>query len=261
MLPNGFIAQEEARSFYCIERDIDETTPKEEAIDIIERMKKAHEDYFPKSFWDDQDYYVQMLVEKIGLRNLFMPICEKYKIPIATAKGWAAIRQRKEMIFRFKEHEAEGQTPVLLYCGDHDPAGLHISNFINSNLDELYGATRWGPENLIIDRFGLNYDFIIENNLTWINNLKTGNKTGINDLSNPKHTDHNKEYVQSYLSKYGPRKVEANAIVVIPEVGRKLCEDVINNYVSSASVDKYEAYIEKEQKKVQRQVIRLCKNM
>ena len=117
----------------------------------------------------------------------------------------------------------------LLYCGDHDPAGLRISDAIKETMAQLTPAVGWDPENLIVDRFGLNYDFIRDNRLTWIDNLETGGKSKehVNDLAHPSHPDSNKEYVQSYLAQYGPRKVEANALVVVPEAGRKLCLDSI----------------------------------
>ena len=150
-LPNGFFAGDDARAFTCVERSVDENTPEDEALDIITYLSYAHNRYYPKSFWDGQQYFVQMLVEKIDLRSLFEPICRRYSIPIATAKGWAAIGQRKEMVRRFKMHENYGRIPVLLYCGDFDPAGLRISDFIKSNLDDIYGATHWKTDNLIID--------------------------------------------------------------------------------------------------------------
>ncbi len=256
LLPNGFIVHEEARGFNCIEKNIDYRTPEEQARDIIASLEYEHKYYYPRSFWDDQDCYIQMMVEKIDLRSLFEPVCEKYNIPIATAKGWAAIRQRKEMIFRFKENEDEGRTPVLLYCGDHDPAGLRISDFIKSNLDEIYGATGWLATNLIIDRFGLEYDFIVDNNLTWIDNLETGSGK---DLANPKHPDHNKEYVQNYLAKCGPRKCEANAIVVVPEMGRRLCEESINKYLSVDAVDDHQKYLNEQRQIVKKHVQQLLK--
>ena len=56
----------------------------------------------------------------------------------------------------FQEAEAEGLQPVLLYCGDHDPMGLHISNTLMKNFQDLSKAVGWDPDGLVIDRFGLN---------------------------------------------------------------------------------------------------------
>jgi hypothetical protein len=129
---------------------------------------------------------------------------------------------------------------VLLYCGDHDPAGLRISKALMDNLTELTNAVGWNPRNLHIDRFGLNYDFIVENNLTWIDNLVTGSGKRLDD---PKHKDHKKAYVQDYIRKYGVRKVEANALVARPEAGRALCREAIGRYVPPDAIERYQAIL------------------
>ena len=214
--------------------------------------------YYPKPFWDDQPCYIQMLVEKIDLRSLFEPICEKYNIPIATAKGWASIRQRKEIVSRYQEYERQSKTPVLLYCGDLDPSGKLISDNIKSNLDSLCRATGWRPTNLVIDRFGLNKDFVDENELTWIDNLETG--SGKN-LSYPKHRDHFKPYVQDYIKEIGIRKCEANTLVVAPEMGRQLCQSAIDEYISAAAAQEHGKYIKREQNKAKVQMEKLIANM
>lgn len=180
---------------------------------------------------------MEMWVEKIDLRSLFLPVCEQYKVPIANCRGWSDLNMRAAMMRRFAQHEAEGRQCVLLYCGDHDPAGLQISSFIKGNLGELAGAVGWSPANLIVDRFGLNADFILKNNLTWIDNLETGSGKRLDD---PRHPDHRKPYVQDYIERFGVRKVEANALVVRPEAGRELCRQAILNYVPERAPDLYE---------------------
>lgn len=200
------------------------------------RIKNTLDGYTPFSFWEDKEYYIEMWVEKIDLKSLFQPICEKYFIPLANAKGWPDINMRYQVMKRFKKHEREGRQCVLLYCGDHDPAGLAINENIRNMLGEVSGQARWLPDNLIINRFGLNYDFIMDNNLSWIDNLETGGKK---DLSNPKHPDHGKPYVQEYLSKYGARKCEANALVTRPAAGRELCEKAINTFIPKIAPEIY----------------------
>jgi hypothetical protein len=71
-----------------------------------------------------------------------------------------------------------------------------------------------------IERFGLNADFIDANNLTWIDNLETSSGRR---LDGDRHPDHYKPYVQDYLRRFGAKKSEANALVVAPEAGRRLC--------------------------------------
>ena len=156
------------------------------------------------------------MVEKIDLKSLFGPVCARFNIPITNAGGWTDLNSRAAMMRRFKRWDAVGRQCVLLYCGDHDPGGLQISGLIRSNLADLSGAVGWLPERLTIDRFGLNHDFIKEQGLTWIDNLRTAKKKPPNDLADPKHPDHRKDYVQDYLRQFRPRKCEANALVTRP---------------------------------------------
>ena len=255
-LPLDIVIEDGARSFENLE-DIDDTTPEEEAADIIDGLQWRHLQYTPTSFWDDQKYYIEMLVEKVDLKSLFSKICAEFHIPIANARGWSDLNSRAAMMRRFVEHEDAGRECVLLYCGDHDPGGLAISDFLQSNLEELEPAVGWDPGLLIIDRFGLNHDFIQKHNLTWINNLETGSKKRLDD---PRHPDHHKPYVQDYLRQYGARKVEANALVVRVEAGRQLCRDAINKYVDPTSVDQHRNHLATEREKVRTEVARLLED-
>ena len=194
----------------------------------------ASDKFYEMSFWKEQDYYIEMLVEKLDIKELFRPICRSYHIPIATGRGWADINQRCKMMLRFKEaQEKYGCRPVLLYAGDFDPAGLMIADKLRKNLMDLSNAVGWIPSenNLIIEKFGLEYDFIINNGLSWIDNLKTS--SGKN-LANPNHAMYNAYNIPEYIRMYGERKCELNSLVIRPDEGRKLCKDTINKYISDS---------------------------
>ena len=240
MLPLDIAAQDISREFTGIE-EIDESTPEERAQHVLDYVIEAHLHYTPESFWEEQDVYVQMVVEKIDVKNLFLPVCEEFYIPIANAKGWSDINLRADMMRRFAEWEACGKQGVLLYCGDHDPGGLQISSFLGKNMDDLAGAVGWRPANLIIDRFGLNYDFIQQQRLTWIDNLETASGGKLDD---PKHKDHNKAYVQDYIKRFGVRKVEANALVVRPAPARQFCREAILKYIDPDAPGRYRENLE-----------------
>jgi hypothetical protein len=236
-LPIDICAVDERRLPDNLE-NVDSDDPDTHAASLIAGLRKANRTYTPFSFWEAQKYYVEMQVEKVDLRNLFAPVCAEYYIPIANGVGWSDINQRAALMHRFKEWAAKGKKCVLLYCGDHDPGGLNISDFLPPNLEELEDAVKWSPDKLIIERFGLNYDFIVEQGLTWIDNLETSSGGRLND---PRHKDHKKQYVQHYLRLYGARKVEANALVVRPQEGRDLCRAAINLYVPETAPAEYEA--------------------
>lgn len=237
-LPLDIVADDDARTFINLE-SLDDCSPDERAGDILSFVKTAHHHFNPVSFWDFQPVFVQMMVEKIDLKSLFAPVCAEYHVPLANARGSSDINSRADLMRRFAEHEAAGRQCVLLYAGDHDPAGLRISDFLRKNLEDLSQAVGWSPSSLIIERFGLNADFIRANRLTWIENLETGSGGRLDD---PRHPDHRKAYVQDYLAEFGPRKVEANALVTRPAAGRQLCRDAILRYVDDTdAVAVYEA--------------------
>jgi len=230
ILPIDFTAEEEGRQFSGVEEPTS-MSPEEWVVDHLKDVLICGAWYTP-NWWKDEKYYVQMVVEKIDLKTLFEPVCEAHHIPIATSKGWSSLLMRATYARRFREAEEMGLKCVLLYCGDHDPDGLRIGKFLRSNLydvQDIYwedGAKGYCPDDLVIDRFGLNYDFIQENKLSWINNLITGSKR---NLADPSHKNHNMKYVQDYLKRFGARKCEGNALVKRPQQARELCKSVIEN--------------------------------
>lgn len=239
-LPLDICAEDDARALTgVVEEEIDEATPDEFAMDAMdsaqETIDSAHDDaratcttYTPHGWNEGLDYQLVCMVEKVDLVSLFEPICRKYRVPIANAKGWSDLHLRASIMRYFCVGEDDGRIPVLLYAGDHDPAGLLISKTLPKLFADLSRAVDWAPDNLIVDRFGLNEDFISAHGLSWIENLQTGSGS---DLSDPEHHSHDRAYVQEYISRFGVRKVEANALVVRPEAGRRLIADAIAQYI------------------------------
>lgn len=239
-LPIDFTAEESARDFQGVEEP-DTSNIVDDFGSWLRGSLNAAEHYTP-DWWEGEEYYIQLVVEKIDLVTLFDPVCREYHIPIANSRGWSSMLQRAEYARRFAEARDKGLKCVLLYCGDHDPDGLRISEFIRKNLNDLKdvewrdGVRGYDPYDLIVDRFGLNYNFIIENNFTWIDNLITG--SGKN-LADPTHKNFRMPYVQKYLSEIGERKCEANAIIVYPEVARRYVRDAIENYLGEDAKDRF----------------------
>lgn len=232
LLPVDFVAEEDSRAFQGIIKPSTGTvkdTLKWMLSDVLDGSR-----YFIPDYWEGEEYYIQVVVEKIDLKTLFEPVCKEYNIPIANSKGWSSILQRAEYARRFKEAEDRGLQCVLLYGGDFDPDGLRISDTIRNNLFQIQDV-RWSdmtfgyePHDLIIDRFCLSYEFIRENRFTWIDNLITG--TGKN-LASPSHKNFEMPYVQDYLRQYGKRKCEANVLVTEPEKARTLMRQTIEHYL------------------------------
>lgn len=253
LLPIDFVAHDGARDFDNVEDlSIEKEGIKKYVNKWLKHVRKLYNYKDDVAFWETQDYYIQMMVEKIDVKSLFSDICEKYHIPINNAKGWSDLHSRNKLAQRFKEAEEMGLKPVLLYYGDFDPAGILIADVLKKNIKDIEKATGWNPDDLIVERFGLTEEFIIENDLLWIDNLITGGKK---DLSNPKHPDHNKPYVQEYIQKYGVRKCEANAILPISQIAQDQCEQTILKYLGNNCLDAYQDELE-EQHRTMKEILK-----
>ncbi len=206
-------------------------------------FRESWQRYDGVSFWEGQDYYIQLLVEKVDLKSLFRKICNKHRIPIANLHGSGSIEQKAAMAHNFQYHENEGRRPILFACGDFDPPGQEIREVLKDWFVKYINFTGWDPKNLIVDPIGLTYSFIQENKLTWIDNLKSGSKR---DLDDPKGKVwiENRFNIREYVAKYGVRKCEANAIVIVPEIGRKMLQDAIDKWLGKDAYKDYEEYLE-----------------
>jgi hypothetical protein len=242
LLPVDFVAEEDARAFAGVE------TPSEETMkELLSRMlyDVLHGTrHFTPDWLEGEEYYIQIVVEKVDLKSLFKPVCADYHIPIANARGWQSVLQRAEYARRFQEAERQGLKCVLLYAGDFDPDGLRISTVMRDNLEQVKNVV-WGdgvdgydPQDLIIERVALNYDFILQQNYTWIDNLVTG--SGQN-LANAGHDNHNLPYVQDYLQNYGVRKCESNVMITTPVIARQLLRTAIEKYLGIDAVTRFQA--------------------
>jgi hypothetical protein len=145
-------------------------------------------------------------------------------IALGNTRGSWSISMRVNMLRRLARWQAECKRCILLYCGDHDVHGLRISTALRSNLADVLPAFRrtypeWEDFDLdavVIERFGLNADFIKVNRLSWTDYLVTG---GGKDLGDPTHGIHWNRDVQAYIKKFGRKKVEADALVTRPQAG------------------------------------------
>jgi hypothetical protein len=240
-LPLDIVSDDVTRAAEGVE-EIDDSDPVEHAEILLLGLKACIAKYRPVSFWDNQQYYLEMMVEKGDLRTLFSPICQRFSMAITNSKGWSDLNCRAAVMRRFKKHELAGRQCVLLYAGDHDPDGLRISETLYSNLSEVSDTVGWNPSKIIIERFGLNYDFIVVHKLTWIDGLGTGAKKGTGKatrLDDPDPRNHKHAYVQNCLKQYGAYKVEANALVTVPAAGRRVCLEAIAKYVDEDLAREY----------------------
>ena len=77
---------------------LDDADIEAQADRIVSYTERAHLNYTPLSFWDGLPVYIELLVEKIDLKNLFAPVCDEYHVAFANGGGWNDIHGRAALI-------------------------------------------------------------------------------------------------------------------------------------------------------------------
>lgn len=208
-------------------------SPKEQADYAVSQIKEELDgwasSYYREGFWDDLDHYVEMIVEKKDLIQIFGKAARKRRVRITNGKGDTDIHSRLAILKRFREQSYRGRKCILLAIGDHDPKGLQIVDGLYRTLlscRDVKGLD-WDPDFEVVN-IGLTEEQIDRLGLMKIENLETG---GGRDLSNPRHPDHYKPYVQDYMAEFGVWKVEANALVADPEQAVQIFEDAVEPFI------------------------------
>jgi len=261
LVPLHLVARDDTRALSGCDIFDKEETPREYINGLIRNLSEQAKQYWPASFWKFQRFYPIVWTEKRDLIKLFEPALPR-AVKRFAGKGWADINSRADCLKEIKKARQMGLEPVILYCGDLDPVGVAISDQIRNNLRPIaevlqaeyleersaqtahpalfqgVAKTLFEVETLEIVRFGLNEEFIEENDLLWIDGLETSSGK---DLADPSHPQHDQPHVQSYLEQYGAQKVEANALITRPEAALELMEEALAPYIDDEGVERWEA--------------------
>jgi hypothetical protein len=217
--------------------DASTVTPEQQAQwaieDISDNLRTWASGYFQHGYWDRLDYYVEMIVEKKDLVQIFQTTAARYNVRITNGKGDTDIHTRLAMLKRFRDHSEAGRRCVLLAIGDHDPKGLSIVEGLRRTIMSCVNikGLDWDDPQFDVVNIGLTEDQISTLGLMKIPNLETG---GGRDLSDPRHPDHHKRYVQDYIARFGVWKCEANALVGNPDGARNLLEREVNRFIPAS---------------------------
>lgn len=243
-LPVDFTAEYNERIFEGVEEP-EQVTVEDYFVEMVRNVWNNAHNWYSPDWWEGEKYYLQLLVEKLDLKNLFMPICKEYHIPVANGKGWSDINQRYDLIKRCMWAESRGLTPIILYAGDFDPYGKHISDTLIENIHQLDGLLDINGNRINISmhrnqikRFCLNKDFIDRHNLTWIDNLLSGSGK---DMSKPNKNGKIKRFIQEWIDTVGKRKCEAEAAMKVPKEARQLFEQNIQGYLGRNAKERFES--------------------
>ena len=125
------------------------------AIEIIKHIHAAYD----RNFWEDQETYIEVWVEKISLCDYFEPICKHWGVILVPCKGDQAISAIWEAKQRFDEKLTKGKKIKILYFGDFNPSGVHAPIAIKNTL------RNWNTPNVEFKRIALLFEDIAKYNL------------------------------------------------------------------------------------------------
>lgn len=108
---------------------------------------------FALDFWERQNTYVEVWVEKDALTSVIKRPCERYRVPYMPCKGYLSASEAWRAGRRFERMLYTGRECVVIHLGDHDPSGLDMSR---DNRDRLNIFT--GMEGVTLHRIALNMD-------------------------------------------------------------------------------------------------------
>ena len=107
--------------------------------DPADAINKAAANY-RLDWWKDQDYRVEVWVEKDALAGVIGSIANKLDVDYFSCRGYTSQSEMWRAAERLKYYEEwHDKKNVILHLGDHDPSGIDMSRDIEERL-ALFGA-------------------------------------------------------------------------------------------------------------------------
>lgn len=107
---------------------------------------------FCLDYWERQNTYVEVWVEKDALSSVIERPCNELRVPYMPCKGYLSASEAWRAGRRFMEHAEAGRQCVMIHLGDHDPSGIDMTR---DNGDRLEIFAEQGIE---VRRIALNMD-------------------------------------------------------------------------------------------------------
>jgi len=131
-------------------RELQKNPHWETPADIVEVCART----FAVDKWKDQPYRCECWVEKQALEAVIGQAADAWDCPYFACKGYTSQSEMWRAARRFEGYRRQGQKPVIIHLGDHDPSGIDMTRDIDDRNNELFGVS------VKIDRIALNMDQI-----------------------------------------------------------------------------------------------------
>lgn len=126
--------------------------------DDEEALIAACAEQFNIDMWANQTHRPEVWIEKDALIGVIEEICSELEVPFFSCRGYPSDSEVWRAGQRFRQAYREGQIPLVIHLGDHDPSGIDMTRDIGRRLS-LFAET-----NVEVDRIALNMDQVREHN-------------------------------------------------------------------------------------------------
>ncbi len=122
--------------------------------------------HFALDKWRSQPYRPEVWVEKDALSDIVSRACSRLQVPYLVCRGYGSASALWQAGRRMIGYRKDGQQPLVIHLGDHDPSGLHMTEDNRDrismfSLPALDGDKRARPQ---LKRIALNMDQIEQYN-------------------------------------------------------------------------------------------------
>jgi hypothetical protein len=112
---------------------------------------------FHMDLWEGQEYRPFVIIEKEALVGVFEPVCRELDVPLLPARGYPSGSVLREFAVQdMRDALDDGQVPVILHFGDHDPSGIDMTRDLQERL------TMYLEQHVEVRRLALNMEQVEE---------------------------------------------------------------------------------------------------
>jgi len=123
----------------------------EDPAEIVEAAARS----FRIDKWINQEYHVEIMVEKDALSGVLEPVCRELDVGITANKGYSSSSTMYEIGKRLgSKYFDDSKQIIVFYLGDHDPSGIDMTRDVEERL-KMYSRIE-----LEVVRLALNWDQI-----------------------------------------------------------------------------------------------------
>ena len=109
---------------------------------------------FRYDLWASQEYRLEIWVEKDALLGVIARAANQFDVPYFSCRGYTSQSEMYQAGQRLIEYIDNGQEPLIIHLGDHDPSGIDMTRDITDRLEMFC------EQPIQIERIALNRDQI-----------------------------------------------------------------------------------------------------